>query len=45
VVTLHGTLPTFYLKQLAQVMAAQAPDVKKINNRIQVVEKGVRSFD
>jgi osmotically-inducible protein OsmY len=45
VLTLHGTLPNFYLKQLAQVIAAQVPHVEKIKNRIQVAERDVRSFD
>ena len=37
VVTLRGTLPTFYLKQVAQSIASKVPGVNRIVNDIRVV--------
>jgi osmotically-inducible protein OsmY len=36
VLILRGSLPTFYLKQLAQTLAAQVEGVHQIDNRIEV---------
>lgn len=36
VLTLYGTLPTFYLKQVAQTLVAEAPGVTVVRNLIQV---------
>jgi osmotically-inducible protein OsmY len=37
VLTLHGCLPTYYLKQLAQEAVARLDGVERIENRIEVV--------
>ena len=37
VLTLHGNLPSFYLKQIAQATVAKVPGVEQIHNRVQVV--------
>ena len=37
VVTLCGTLATFYLKQVAQSIASKVPGVNRVVNEIQVV--------
>jgi osmotically-inducible protein OsmY len=37
VVTLAGTLASFYFKQMAQAIAAKVPGVTRIVNEIQVV--------
>lgn len=42
-VVLRGRVPTFYLKQLAQVLAAQAPGVEELINRIEVASPGEES--
>jgi osmotically-inducible protein OsmY len=42
VLTLHGVLPSFYLKQLAQVTVAKVSGVEKIHNRIEVIQSPVR---
>ncbi len=36
VLTLHGRLPTYYLKQIAQEAVAGIPGVRRIDNRIEV---------
>ncbi len=36
VLTLHGRVPTFYLKQVAQTVVRALEDVTKIVNRIEV---------
>ena len=36
VLILRGCLPTYYLKQLAQTLAAQVEGVRQIDNRIEV---------
>lgn len=37
ILTLHGYLPTYYLKQIAQTSVAGLDGVSRIVNRIQVV--------
>jgi osmotically-inducible protein OsmY len=37
VLTLHGCVPTYYLKQLAQASVADVPGVIEIHNRLDVV--------
>lgn len=44
VTVLSGTVPTFYLKQLAQALAAHTPGVGQIENGVQVVGSGVRGL-
>lgn len=39
VLTLYGSLPTFYLKQLAQEVVGKVPGVDRIHNRIQVADR------
>ncbi len=36
VLTLHGRVPTYYLKQLAQASVADVPGVVEIHNRVEV---------
>lgn len=36
VLTLHGRVPTFYLKQRAQAAVASVPGVVRIDNRLEV---------
>jgi osmotically-inducible protein OsmY len=36
VLTLHGRVPTYYLKQLAQVSVVDVPGVIEVHNRIEV---------
>jgi osmotically-inducible protein OsmY len=38
VLTLYGSVSSFYLKQVAQAAAAGVPGVEQIHNRVQVVE-------
>lgn len=38
VVTLRGTVCSFYLKQVAQVAVQNVDDVRQVCNRIQVIE-------
>ncbi len=40
VLTLHGRLPTHYLKQIAQAVAALTEGIEKIDNRIEVIGPG-----
>ena len=35
-VILHGVVPTYYLKQLAQTIVLNQPDVTRVQNRLQV---------
>lgn len=35
---LNGRVPTFYLKQVAQTVVRQLPEVRRIDNRIDVAE-------
>jgi osmotically-inducible protein OsmY len=37
---LHGRLSTYYLKQVAQTLAAQVDGVEEVINRIEVVDSG-----
>jgi osmotically-inducible protein OsmY len=37
-VTLHGTIGSFYLKQIAQSTAAKVPGVERVINEIKVLE-------
>ncbi len=37
VLTLGGRLPSFYLKQVAQIAVAQVEGVERIENRIEVI--------
>ena len=37
VVVLRGRLPTYYLKQMAQAVAAREEGAKRVENRIEVV--------
>jgi osmotically-inducible protein OsmY len=37
VLTLRGHLPTYYLKQIAQMIVAQVEGVKHIDNQIEVI--------
>ena len=34
--SLSGTVPTFYLKQVAQELASHTPGVREVNNRLDV---------
>jgi hypothetical protein len=43
VLVLRGNLPTYYLKQVAQVVLAQLAGVERIDNQIQVVTPAFRS--
>jgi hypothetical protein len=36
ILTLHGRLPTYYLKQLAQASVAEVPGVIEVHNRVEV---------
>lgn len=36
VLTLRGTVPTFYLKQIAQTVVLNLPQVSRVDNRIEV---------
>jgi hypothetical protein len=36
VLTLHGSVPTYHLKQLAQASVADVPGVVEIHNRVEV---------
>ncbi len=38
VLRLNGIVPTWYLKQILQKLAAQCPGVKRISNQVQVFE-------
>ena len=38
VALLRGTVPTFYLKQVAQVVVGRLDEVKRVINRIEVTE-------
>ncbi len=40
VVTLHGIVPSFHLKQVAQVEAAKVTDVEYVDNRLSVKRPG-----
>jgi hypothetical protein len=39
VLVLRGSLPTYYLKQLAQEVVAQLHGIKRIDNQIQVTTR------
>ncbi len=36
ILTLHGRVPTYYLKQLAQVSVVDVPGVIEVHNRVEV---------
>lgn len=40
-IILHGVAPTYYLKQLAQTIARDHPDVSRVQNRLQVSPRQV----
>jgi osmotically-inducible protein OsmY len=40
VAVLRGTVPTFYLKQVAQSVVGKLDAVKQIDNRIEVIDAG-----
>ena len=40
VLTLHGALPSYFLKQVAQTLVSRLPSVQHINNRIAVRVSG-----
>ena len=42
VLTLHGCLPTYYLKQMAQTAVAGLPGVDRVVNQIEVVSPNPR---
>jgi hypothetical protein len=42
VVYLHGQLPTYYLKQVAQELAAGVSGVRRVINRIEIFNDGCR---
>ncbi len=42
VLVLHGRVPTYYLKQVAQQAAAEVVDVEQIDNRLEVYNSPVR---
>jgi osmotically-inducible protein OsmY len=43
VLTLHGCLPTYYLKQRAQEAVARIQGIERIDNRIEVVSPSRRA--
>jgi osmotically-inducible protein OsmY len=44
VLTLHGCLPTYYMKQLAQEAVARVEGVARVENRIEVVSAPTRAM-
>ncbi|MBI3463443.1 MAG: BON domain-containing protein [Planctomycetes bacterium] len=42
VITIQGSVPTYYLKQLAQTLVRQIPTSRRIENQIEVVPPGNR---
>jgi osmotically-inducible protein OsmY len=43
-VVLHGCVPSYYLKQIAQTVVGQVEGVRRIDNQIQVVRPAPRNF-
>ncbi len=42
VLSLHGVVPTYYLRQLAQALLANLENVKEINNKVVVQRRNAR---
>jgi osmotically-inducible protein OsmY len=40
ILTLHGCVPTYHLKQLAQASVAEVPGVVEVHNRVEVAVPG-----
>jgi osmotically-inducible protein OsmY len=45
VLTLRGRLPSYYLKQVAQMLVATVEGVEQIDNRIEVVPRAAPAVD
>jgi hypothetical protein len=42
VLSLHGVVPTYYLRQLAQALLSNVENVKEINNKVVVQQRYAR---
>jgi osmotically-inducible protein OsmY len=40
ILTLHGHVPTYHLKQIAQASVAEVPGVVEVHNRVEVTASG-----